>query len=54
MKTIHDILKLGDPRLYEVCAPVRREELDEVPGWIQQLHDAMEGEGASPPLSLES
>ena len=41
MKTIHDILKLGDPRLYEVCAPVRREELVEVPGWIQQLHEAM-------------
>uniref|UniRef100_UPI0040483452 peptide deformylase n=1 Tax=Algoriphagus sp. TaxID=1872435 RepID=UPI0040483452 len=42
MKTIHDILKLGDPRLYEVCPPVRREELDQVPGWIQQLHEAME------------
>ena len=42
MKTIHDILKLGDPRLYEVCAPVLREELSEVPGWIQQLHEAME------------
>ena len=42
MKTIHDILKLGDPRLYEVCEPVLREELVEVPGWIQQLHEAME------------
>ena len=42
MKTIHDILKLGDPRLYEVCQPVLREELDQVPGWIQQLHEAME------------
>lgn len=42
MKTIHDILKLGDPRLYEVCTPVLREELVEVPGWIQQLHEAME------------
>ena len=42
MKTIHDILKLGDPRLYEVCEPVLREELSEVPGWIQQLHEAME------------
>ena len=42
MKTIHDILKLGDPRLYEVCEPVLCEELDQVPGWIQQLHEAME------------
>ena len=42
MKTIHDILKLGDPRLYEVCTPVLREELPEVPVWIQQLHEAME------------
>jgi peptide deformylase len=42
MKTIHDILKLGDPRLYEMCTPVLREELVEVPGWIQQLHEAME------------
>ena len=42
MKTIHDILKLGDPRLYEVCTPVLREELSEVPIWIQQLHEAME------------
>jgi len=42
MKTIHDILKLGDSRLYEVCEPVLREELDQVPAWIQQLHEAME------------
>ena len=42
MKTIHDILKLGDPRLYEMCTPVLREELAEVPAWIQQLHEAME------------
>ncbi len=42
MKTIHDILKLGDPRLYEVCTPVLREELVEVPAWIEQLHEAME------------
>lgn len=42
MKTIHDILKLGDPRLYEVCEPVLEEELDQVPEWTQQLHEAME------------
>jgi len=42
MKTIHDILKLGDPRLYEVCEPVLEAELSLVPGWTQQLHEAME------------
>lgn len=41
MKTIHDILKLGDPRLYEVCEPVLEAELSLVPGWTQQLHEAM-------------
>jgi len=42
MKTIHDILKLGDPRLYEVCDPVQKSELSLVPEWTQQLHEAME------------
>ncbi|TDQ17359.1 peptide deformylase [Algoriphagus boseongensis] len=42
MKTIHDILKLGDPRLYEVCEPVLESDLSLVPEWTQQLHDAME------------
>jgi peptide deformylase len=42
MKTIHDILKLGDPRLYEMCEPVLESELTLVPDWVQQLHEAME------------
>ena len=42
MKTIHDILKLGDPRLYEQCEPVLESELPLVLGWVQQLHEAME------------
>lgn len=42
MKTIHDILTLGDPRLYENCEPVRLEELPDVIEWAQQLHEAME------------
>lgn len=42
MKTIHDILTLGDPRLYENCEPVSQEELPAVMEWIQQLHEAME------------
>ncbi|WP_026950550.1 peptide deformylase [Algoriphagus mannitolivorans] len=42
MKTIHDILKLGDHRLYEVCEPVLESDLSLVPEWTQQLHEAME------------
>lgn len=42
MKTIDDILKLGDPRLYEVCEPVLESDLSQVPNWTQQLHEAME------------
>jgi peptide deformylase len=42
MKTIHDILKLGDPRLYERCEPVLESELPLVSDWTLQLHEAME------------
>lgn len=42
MKTVGDILKLGDPRLYEVCEPVKEEELHLVKGWVKDLHEAME------------
>lgn len=42
MKTVDDILKLGDPRLYEVCTPVEKEELHLVNSWVQDLHEAME------------
>lgn len=42
MKTVDDILKLGDPRLYEVCAPVKKEELPMVKQWVNDLHEAME------------
>ncbi|MDN3205210.1 peptide deformylase [Algoriphagus sediminis] len=42
MKTIDDILKLGNPKLYEKCEPVLKSELDEVKGWVQDLHEAME------------
>jgi len=41
MKTIHDILTLGDPRLYESCEPVRHEELPAVMEWVQQLQEEM-------------
>jgi peptide deformylase len=42
MKKVEDILKLGDPRLYEVCESVQKEELPLVDGWAKDLHEAME------------
>jgi peptide deformylase len=42
MKTVDDILKLGDPRLYETCELVRKEELPLVKEWVEDLHEAME------------
>ncbi|WP_373494910.1 peptide deformylase [Aquiflexum sp.] len=42
MKTTDDILKLGDPRLYEICEPVLKEELPIVQAWVKDLHEAME------------
>lgn len=42
MKKVEDILKLGDPRLYQNCAPVLRNELVYVKEWVQELHEAME------------
>jgi peptide deformylase len=42
MKTVEDILKLGEARLYEVCVPVEKEELHLVKEWVQDLHEAME------------
>ena len=41
MKTHQDILLLGDPRLYEVCAPVLPEEFSLVAGWVSDLGSAM-------------
>lgn len=42
MKTLDDLLLLGDPRLYERCAPVLEEELPQVEGWVADLHQVME------------
>jgi peptide deformylase len=42
MKTLNDLLLLGDPRLYEVCEPVLPEELPLVSGWVADLHQVME------------
>ncbi len=42
MKTLQDLLLLGDPRLYEVCAPVLRNELPLVKNWVTDLHHVMQ------------
>ena len=38
---VREILLLGHPKLYEVCAPVRREEIEEVRPAVQDLHDTL-------------
>ena len=42
MKTLFDLLQLGHPLLYEICAPVKYEELDQVKRWVTDLHNVME------------
>lgn len=42
MKKVEDILKLGDPRLYENCEAVKKQELPLVNAWVLGLHEAME------------
>ncbi|MFN8345355.1 MAG: peptide deformylase [Spirosomataceae bacterium] len=42
MKTLSDLLLLGDPRLYEVCTPILPEEKPSVTGWVADLHRVMQ------------
>lgn len=42
MKHLEDLLLLGDPRLYEICEPVKQEELPLVKEWVKDLHHVME------------
>jgi peptide deformylase len=41
MKTLQDLLLLGDPRLYEICQPVTKDELPLVNGWITDMDNVM-------------
>jgi peptide deformylase len=41
MKTLQDILLLGDPRLYEVCEPIQQSELPLVKHWVADLDNVM-------------
>lgn len=38
---VKDILLLGNPKLYEVCAPVRQDELSDMALLVQDLHDTL-------------
>lgn len=42
MKTLDDLLLLGDPRLYEICEPVLPEELPNVKDSVADLHNVMQ------------
>jgi len=41
MKTIDDLLLLGDPRLYQVCEPVNQNELPLVKEWVSDMRHVM-------------
>ncbi|MBB6110232.1 peptide deformylase [Mucilaginibacter lappiensis] len=43
MKTLADLLLLGDPRLYEKCEPVLQTDLPLVPGWVADMENVMQG-----------
>jgi peptide deformylase len=42
MKTLDDLLLLGDPRLYQICEPVLPDELAKVKDWVAELHNVMQ------------
>ena len=42
MKGLQDLLQLGNPLLYQVSEPIRREELSAVSSWAKDLHNVME------------
>jgi peptide deformylase len=42
MKTLKDLLLLGDPRLYEACEPIQQSELPLVKQWVADLDNVMQ------------
>ena len=42
MKRLENLLKLGNPLLYEVCKPVLPSELPLVKVWVADLHNVMQ------------
>ncbi|HEY0245348.1 MAG TPA: peptide deformylase [Mucilaginibacter sp.] len=41
MKTLKDLLLLGDPRLYETCEPIKKAELPLVGDWVADMDNVM-------------
>ena len=41
MKNLDNLLLLGDPRLYETCASVLKDELHLVNGWVADMDNVM-------------
>lgn len=41
MKKLEDIVLLGDPRLYQVCEPVEKNEISQVENWVKDLDNVM-------------
>lgn len=41
MKTMQDLLLLGDPRLYEVSRPVEKTDLPMLKLWVADLNNVM-------------
>ena len=38
---VRELLKLGNPRLYEISAPVEEGDLPLLEGWVTDLHDTL-------------
>ena len=38
---VREILKLGNPQLYEISEEVTKADLDSLPEWVQDLHDTL-------------
>lgn len=41
MKTLNDLLVLGDPRLYEKCQDILPAEWEKLPTWVEDLNQVM-------------
>ncbi len=42
MKTLTDLLLLGDPRLYQICEEITPGDLGAVKDWVADLHSVMQ------------
>ena len=38
---IRELLKLGNPKLYEISSPITEEDMIDVPEWVADLHDTL-------------